>query len=1481
MTSRTGVSAEGRAAAAQSAPAPEETVAAVLTGHVYTGETGYALAGVRVAAGTPKDSPDGSGGAERELGSGVSGSDGSFTIEIRTGAADAGLTDLRRLAVSGGRINLVLRCFDTDGTLLSQSAPFPFTPGAEINTAVPNETKAPSPNDYKELSDRMHQYQAARMADIAQELTSLSPSRMFESWTVAQRLRMLSALERGFLDPRNSLAQAGLEGSFTALLDGARVQEAERMVRNNEEVLNALKTSVARARAFGSLLEVDSFLEPEKIGIGKIIDGINDGLREPIENPFWDQFPWMRSPLVGYRDYLLDLWIKSFAGLQQEPDRYALLDRLGNRFHQKFTTRDTTDQPANRILCGIMKKILTAKKGPYFGFDIPAAGVPDQKDLSDRGYLDQLIGMTGLTAAEAENRYRINLRRADSELSSLVQQNVETLQRLFTDSYQSVVDPSPVKPDLYGMAQPIISIRTEGVGPFFLEYEEWLERDRPFYGENHFDIRSTFYWSTDGRKETGDQINANSMPLADFVKENFNMAKYDPENATYYDGERMKWQWLRNYLDLQGLIEAAHADFRALNYAAAEQKYLQAREYCQKLRRFVRWINAYDPRATAKWQKKYAIRNMNELLNFERAYHVFFGWHSGVIPQYGDYTGNKVSDKWMDTYQSYIAYLVDHLEFRLLPACIAETRLPTGRFHDAAVELMGPAGFTVFTGSLTYYGGFPGGADGGPLPYGTNSDQTVFMDDSYIPGMTKPSNPVERAFFRIRLGEVLLEWADTLYRTNAPESIMRARELYKGVLFMHGEDPEISPEWGVLQVPNFFLNDKLWFRSRRNPAVTAQANRAWIGFKQIQDSVNYYGYKSNYVPPVRYRVLKEAADRFTASAKGAQSDFLGYMDKLDKIVVDEMTARTMVNKANSEIAIAQERAKIAQFQVNEVQKQVDAINAQIQAKQKEIADSESFLSQATSFFEGMGDAVKGMAGAAGGMMDESADDPSKSISMGDVAKLAASKSLATDSAALGAGVGMFAAFGMFAYAGYTSMQGLADAGDKRRAELKHLKEAALPAARALVELKQRDVTIARLQEDIARADWQLGKDLLAYYSTRFLNKSFWVQMSMFANRLMRRYVDLAGRTAWFAERALAFEQDRELSIIGFDYFPRSLQGVTGADQLGLHLAELEAARIQGLSETIPVKRTISMARHYPAAFAQLKNSGRCAFMTAEEPLRLDYPGVYGYRIRCVTVSLSYTVPASPHRGMLTNQGISKISRREMNSLHPLARFEDALPLSEFRMREDMWVHELPDATLLPFEGSGFETMWELSLSRNSGSAGLDKLTDLLLTFDLRANYSAALERLERAAEPASVKKLAVFSGKTLNGGTLVKFRKTGPQLILDFDLEKIIPAMGEKNPGKIVNLAVIAAGVKEKLKLTLAAKASAKTVNLELVNGVALSNAGDLATGNGGTPLPLNVLAGEDAAQDFKITVKRLGNKDVDFASLADILLAVEYETGN
>jgi hypothetical protein len=302
-----------------------------------------------------------------------------------------------------------------------------------------------------------------------------------------------------------------------------------------------------------------------------------------------------------------------------------------------------------------------------------------------------------------------------------------------------------------------------------------------------------------------------------------------------------------------------------------------------------------------------------------------------------------------------------------------------------------------------------------------------------------------------------------------------------------------------------------------------------------------------------------------------------------------------------------------------------------------------------------------------------------------------------------------------------------------------------------------------------------------------------------------------------------------------------------------------------------------MARDFPIAFGQLKKHGSCRFATAETEFRLAYPGVYGYRIRCVSIGATYANDAFPHKGMLSNHGVSTVSRSDGRS-HRLLRYPDALPLSEFNMRGDMLVYDLPDETLLPFEGSGIETAWEFSLSRLGGAAGLENLTDVLLTFDMRASYSAALDAAHRAALPASLNNAVLISGKAQNPGVVRQFKKDGGLLALTF--RPFLAAANSLETMRTVTfLALMLSGVEQSpVAASLSADVDGLLVNFDLTDGIALSNAGFLAAANGGVPLPLNGLTGISFDQRFTLTIDAGMNPGVDFSALYDVQMLVEYE---
>lgn len=1495
------------------------------SGIVKTFDHEYVLAGVTVIAYLPAGFPDLPGAAlsePLEIGRAETASNGSFEIIMADGSSGLPYACYLEHCEAPG---VQLRSYDTDGSLIAETDVTPMGQLQGITLHLAQTGWLPGAEDWQQIGSIMQQAHIMQLDAFAIELTTLAPKGIFKDWPLSKRIGFLYGLENALLDPDGMLMQAGLP------MHMSQVQNYETRTALRKQIVDmdiqglaqVFDDAVLRADlAGGHLHAAELLLNPEGFAQGDIRAGVNRffgnaELLAPghhLEGPglnFFDLFPWLKSPLVGYRDYLVDIWVKRATqqlkeGQLLDPNR--AVQHLNNRFHQDFRTGDTTEQPANRVLNAILLRILKAPVGMDFGFGILPANIEPQGELTDRAYLNYLMSLTGESQHELENRYRLNLSRSGFDMSSPVQQNIETLQRFFTDSFQSPFDPHPILPPLTGNGLPIINEYTypgQAHSPFFWQYEEWLERNEPFYAENYYDIRRTFkIYMMDEESKTA--IWGRTLSLAQFMAlriDSNELRQFTPSVAANFSQElRIGDQWGRNLIELQDWVNDAHTDFFAGFYSEAERKYVDLLKTSYHLSILVsRWkgtsLDKYNPSAFAAEQRAFKISDPDSLEKFEQLYHDRVGY----------YLSGNVGQSWFKAdSMARVPYMIDLLLTRLLPACLSETRLALGKYREAVqggtkpydYDYGGYAKMETSLAALAQFGVFSGptpvepGAKAAPPedvwwvpPYRPNTGSLPFATETAGSAQEKsktgnvlfPANAVEKSYFRLKLGDALLEWADLLYRTDQPQNVNRARELYKGVLFLHGEDPEIAPGWGDWQ----------WWKFKpigigkltQNPRLTSQLHRARIGFDQIDAGLNYYGFPKDYVPPVRYRVLREAALSFAASAKGVQNDYLNYMAKYEQAVLDEMTVRNMVEKASYAIQIADEQVQLAQFSVGEAQKQVEGVKAQIAAKQKEIKDSESFFSQLGDFFSGMKDAAKGLGESAlGSMKDGGGEAAGGSVDWGAMYKVISSKGGTSASAAgLTGSMAVMAGYGAFVYAGVTSMQSLEAAANKRQGELKGLQDVALPAAEKMVELKQREVKIAGLHRVIAQADYHFGQKMLAFYDYRFLSKAFWQQVSGFANRLMRRYLDLGGRTAWFAERALSFETDKDIRVVSFDYFPKHLRGVTGADTLQLHLAEMEATRIYGLSQTIPVKQTFSVARDFPIAFGQLKKHGVCQFTTSETPLQLAYPGVYGYRVRCVSIGATYADDVMPHKGMLNNHGISMVSRNDGSS-HRLLRYPDALPLSEFNLRGDMLVYDLPDETLLPFEGSGIETAWELSLSRLGGATSLENLTDVLITFDMRASYSATLDAKHKAEVPGALKKSVLISGRAQNPGVVTKFKKDGGSLTLTFS-----PELAAKNSLEkmrtVTFLALILSGVEHSpINASLTAETDGVTAVFDLTDGIALSNAGFLAAANGGVALPLNDLTGITADQRFTLTIDAGGNAGVDFSKTYDVQLMVEYE---
>ncbi len=1475
-------------ATAPLAPASTEPVTRVpvastqsVSGQVIEQRSGLALAGVLVTW-TLSDPAKRRNPAPSVLGSATTDGNGRFFI-----AADPATKATLCVAQPSGT-RTVLSIIDRNGKPIG--TPLDVTAKTrDIVLHAPTTEKA-SKAQWKTLTNYLVTNRMMLVRDVAQQLSTPYPDSPVADWTVPARASALRTM-----------------------LDAAAVET---------EALSAQT----------DLLYQSQFVETGALStgnVGRAIKHFNDDANlAKLVSDINHVFPWVvDTDLSLYRDYLRGVWVVSaqkmavdIAGVAKPA--VSLLERqLDERFQQDFHTHNDTSKPAAKLLVPLLTALLS-RPIARGGFGVSAAGIPAQGALSDADYLQALVGMSKVSAKELRNRFRVSFDCSPNDTTSPQQLNVEALLGLLADTYQSPEEPFNSIPAITGNGKPLIFGPYIGRAPFFLEYEEWLERQRSFFPENIYDIRSNLPLFDAGYRTSIATEKGYSGPLTSPGEGYFD----------HYPGERAKsGAWIERMFAVSDKIGEAfkkidaqlYPDAKVLLKGISDELGKMAHDYDYRwlVDKFWwswntgGWNNTpadgkpyLDVWVSLKDRARIKVSDAGELATFQKYFDepYYIPWPG----QFDQYTAsdNEHREKAVAKARSLYIYNVFFLNFVMIPYLRAQMDFAAGNFAQATYALSLLTGYRVGIAETLSAPGYDLQAQGSSsypsmyqqstLPYTTlvgfqdNASYTSLAPEvrEARDAMSGDSSrlilaPFEIRFFALAQADVMLAWADQLYRNDDPSSTRRARELYKGVLFLHGEDPDIAPHFprsGPHELAPGFVLPALW-KYNENPAKVSQVMRARLALFQIDQGLNVYGYRDDMVPVLRYKPLKQAADLFATSAKSAQTDFLMYMTRYEQALIELWQTQSLVKKANASSGIAAEHVAIAQVGVDKAKEQVTAVQAQIAAKQKEIADKNSLSSQFSDYLSGAKSALEGLVPLAGKVMSEESAGGAAAASDGVTGEQmlsifsqgASGGTTGAESAAtsaLGAGAGFLVGYGAFVYASYTSLDAMSSAANKRDSELKSLGTTAMDAANAQVRLKQRDVAIAQFEAQIAAADLEFANALFRFQQDRFLNADFWNKLTLFANRLMRRYVELGARTAWFAERALAFEQNQSLNIIKLNYIPIALRGVTGADSLQADLAELEANRIQGVRLTTPVKHTVSLAREFPLAFGQLKKTGRCRFHTREGYLRAAYPGTFAYRIRAITVAVQDTDGAAP-RGVLRNGGVSEVSGDDLSS-KVLIRYPDALALSEFRLHDDLFVYGLPGETLLQFEGSGFETDWEVELPVVANPKGFRSVADVLITFDSNAYYSDAVAAKQAALMPADAPRAIMVAASTADPNGLDSFKAAAGAARITFDLTKLALPLQEVKR-RVANLAVIFVGKTEKTyDATLSVNKPAKSAAFTVDAGVASSNDGPLLGAN--PPSPLNALVGINLNQSFALEVARAGVAD-ELKRLYDVVLYVEY----
>ncbi|RWQ53308.1 MAG: hypothetical protein EOS82_09570 [Mesorhizobium sp.] len=1288
-------------------------------------------------------------------------------------------------------------------------------------------------------------------------------------------------------------------------------------------LLDGLQRMLDRADA-SNARTTTRFLDPEALRAGDIklvpvrdirppdlYDEWPPDFEVPKIWPIWSNFPWSAPDDQSYRDYLRSVFVlfahQQKLGVGADPKTFPDIVelQLKNRFHQDFRTADRSDVPLDTLLIDVVTRILTAPVAG-FGFGLAAASIPAQGTNTLRQRLDALLALAPIDRQEFANRYRLPLGESDDAVSSPVKLNIHTLSRTLSDTAQGPVERNRIDPQLPGeQEKPILWQEVVGSAPFFLRYDEWLAQQQPFFPENLFALRTQVIGTSSGPWLT--------EPRKKFLEYHLNR----PTNLTVapyngYFGSTHEVHRSAKFLLAYG---AADAKLTELVQAIDRNQFATAARLADEAEKLL--VAAHpEVHSGEDWEPSTAVGNLSRPLSFARRRKLTVSNIAELSGTRRTYPADgfehffeleRPDDQWghvvhfriardqatrLRTYQLHFMLKIFRATIFAglgdLPAAVQQLGEVTGYFIGIA-GLRTAAGMVKHPEALGMHRRVVAGRLRWDDPLGDRPYTARVMYDQQrrligpfpltpqIRGgyeVLKPDTPwlhrFEERYAEIAQGDAILAWAEALYRSDDPASLERARELYKAVIFLHGEDPGTSAYF----VPRQTLP---WYSFAENPRIRNQVDRARLALLQLASGLNFYGYNDEAVPTLNYSTLLRAAHRWATGAKSAQSDYLTYLTRVEQLDLDLLAAKTQERKASAAVAITAEQVEIAKAGVVAAQKVVADVEKLIAAKQSEIEDANSIFTQFKDYFTGMKSSVSSMVdvgkGASEGWTSLSTSGVGEALGLGAQGG-SGTAAAGTESVGLGSAMGGLAVvggFAAFAVLSTTTLQGMADAANKRQGELMALKNEALKAAQAGVRVQERYVTIANLQAQIAATDLAYTRDLISYQNERFLNRDFWEALAGVAQRSLRRYLDLAGQASWFAERALAYRLGTSIRVIRIGYFDLKMRDVGSVDRLELDLAELEALRLAAVRLTVPLTVTYALARDLPLAFGALKSSGRCTFTLTDDDLVTAFPGTFAHRIRSIDVMVDAPGTPVPVRGMLTNSGFSLLRREAGGARVPLLRFPDALPVSEFRLRSDMATYEMPGEQLLPFEGTAFTTTWMLELPRGGNAVGLNRITDVRLTFNIQAAYEAGLP--PAPALPQALSRSTFVSALAIDPKGLQTLRDPAKaQGKLQFDLDRLaLPANAT-----ITNLAVLLPGVDGGTYSSKIRFGGGAATSFKIEDGLAMSNAGVLSDNVAANRQRLNAAASGSPARPATVTITK-GTEVERLQAARDALLWMEY----
>jgi hypothetical protein len=551
------------------------------------------------------------------------------------------------------------------------------------------------------------------------------------------------------------------------------------------------------------------------------------------------------------------------------------------------------------------------------------------------------------------------------------------------------------------------------------------------------------------------------------------------------------------------------------------------------------------------------------------------------------------------------------------------------------------------------------------------------------------------SFVVISLVRCFEQFADAEFTRDTDESIARARPLYQTALDLLGLT---YPAAGSTADPAHPFG--------LDPVVEALRLHAESNLRKLRLGRNIAGLERQLSPeladgtaiappqptPYRYAALIARAKELTQTAAQMEAALLAALEKRDAESYNLLKATQDVELAGETVRLHDLRVKEAKDGVTLAELQQDRAKIQFGHFDELINNGTSDLEIASTVFGILGSVV----GGAG------SSDPG-----------------------VGGLGGVLNAYG--------SLFGHFASNERREEEWilnRNLAQQDVVIGDQQITLAKDQVAVATQEQKIAQVQKDHATANVHFLASKFTNAELYEFMSEVLDGVYRFFLQQATAMAKLAENQLAFErQQAPQGVVQGDYYATpdgasDRRGVTGSARLLADIVQLDQHAFLTDRRKLQLTKTFSLARLAPIEFGRFRETGVIIFGTPQALFDQDFPGHYLRLVRRVRTSVIALIPTIEGiRATLSAPGTSRVVIGADTFRNVVVRREpETVGLSSPRDATGLFelVPDFQPELLLPFEGTGVDTIWRFELPKAANPFDYSTIADVLLTIEYTA-----------------------------------------------------------------------------------------------------------------------------------------------------------------